>query len=83
VYLLGGLTNALEVAAAEGNASTARDAAAAPPLPLVLNATVLYNTFTQATSQQADMPEPRWAGSGKQHAAGWTALGPRLRSLYS
>jgi hypothetical protein len=66
VYLLGGLTNALEVAAAEGNASAARDAVTDPPLPLVLNATVLYNIFTQATSQQADMPQPRWAGSSMQ-----------------
>jgi hypothetical protein len=83
VYLLGGLTNALEVAAAEGNASAARDAVAAPPLPLVLNATVLYNTFTQATSQQADMPQPRWAGSSMQHAArgGGSAWGQLCTAL--
>jgi hypothetical protein len=59
VYLLGGLTNALEVEAAEGNATAARDVEQDPPVPLVLNATVLYNTYTQSSSQLADMPEPR------------------------
>lgn len=64
VYLLGGLTNALEVEASEGNATAARDAVRDPPVPLVLNATVLYNTFTESSSQQADMPEPRFRFCG-------------------
>eukprot|EP00882_Tetradesmus_deserticola_P003031 GHRQ01003218.1.p1 GENE.GHRQ01003218.1~~GHRQ01003218.1.p1 ORF type:complete len:273 (+),score=77.65 GHRQ01003218.1:174-992(+) len=64
VYLLGGLTNAREVEAAEGNATAARDAASDPPLPLVLNSTVVYNTYTETSSQQADMPEPRFRFCG-------------------
>lgn len=60
MYLLGGLTNGLDVAAAEGTA-TAAEASRAPPEPLVLNATVAYDTYTQLSQQLADMPEPRWA----------------------
>lgn len=56
VYLLGGLTNALEL-----EDPTTADAApgAAPAVPLVLNATVAYDTYTETSRQLAPMPQPR------------------------
>jgi hypothetical protein len=59
VYLLGGLTNAIEKEASEGNA-TAEAEEGGPPVPLVLNATVEYDTFTQRSKKMADMPQPRY-----------------------
>ncbi len=61
VYLLGGLTNAIEKEASEGNATAAAEEKADPEaaVPLVLNATVAYDTYTQMSKKLADMPEPR------------------------
>lgn len=59
VFLVGGLTNALDVQAAEGNASAAAVEGLTPPAPLVLNATVAYDTYSQTSRKMADMPQPR------------------------
>jgi hypothetical protein len=60
VYLLGGLTNALDKQASEGNeTATAAAEEGGPPVPLVLNATVEYDTSTQRSTKLADMPQPR------------------------
>jgi hypothetical protein len=52
VYLVGGLTDARQVDSAE-------EPGAGPGLPLVLNTTVAYNTYTETSQQLADMPQPR------------------------
>jgi hypothetical protein len=57
VYLLGGLTNAVAKEASEGN--TTADAAAMAPEPLVLDAVVAYDTYSQSSTQLARMPQPR------------------------
>lgn len=59
VYLLGGLTNVLAVEASEGNATAADDFVSSPALPLVLNATVVYDTYSESSRQLAGMPQPR------------------------
>lgn len=56
VYLLGGLTNALELDPATADAAPD----AAPAVPLVLNATVAYDTYTETSRQLAPMPQPRF-----------------------
>lgn len=52
VYLLGGLTNAAELDEKAGPA-------AGPTVPLVLNATVAYDTYTMKSTELAPMPQPR------------------------
>jgi hypothetical protein len=52
VYLVGGLTDVRQVDGAE-------EPAAGPGVPLVLNATVAYDTYTETSQQLADMPQPR------------------------
>jgi hypothetical protein len=58
IYLVGGLTNARPAPSLAAAA-----AAAAPggqlPVPLVLNRSTAYNTYTQSYAAMADMPEPR------------------------
>lgn len=70
VYLLDGLTNALEKEASEGNAAAPAEATA-PARPLVLNATVAYDTYTETSKRMADMPQPRCVAAHMSETAAY------------
>lgn len=57
VYIVGGLTDALDLAAPSPRGGAG--AAAQRPRALVLNHTTAYNTYTQIYTRVADMPQPR------------------------